>query len=132
MSNKVQNISEAEFNAISKEYSQNDDVFYVCLDAAQINTLQDYFREMGKAFLFPRPAKSFAVFDDWMRDLDWIKQEEIVLVITNASQLLSRSGEGAGAVINDFETLILPFWEGDVGKYIVGGASKKFNVYLLS
>ena len=66
------------------------------------------------------------------RDLSWLNKEQIIIIIKNFSQFLQRDALSRKAIIEDFNELILPWWESEVIDCVAGGKTKKMFIYLIN
>ena len=129
--NKVSHISRRELATIRASINPID-VYLVELDGKQINNWKDYISLLETGFKFPTSCiDSIDRYLDWIRDLSWISQKEILLVINNFEYFIVDDEDLRTQIIFDFYDLILPFWEEGVKKFVVGGKPRKFNVYLV-
>ena len=102
------------------------------LDGKGIKKKEDFLRAIEKAFYFPTECKNnFDIFMDWIRDLWWISENSINLVIHHQRYFLSEDLALKKDLMKYFEEDILPFWEHDVLNCIVDGECKNFMVYLV-
>ncbi|MDR0299022.1 MAG: hypothetical protein LBI13_02915, partial [Streptococcaceae bacterium] len=54
-----------------------------------------------------------------------------VLIIRNYKDFLKQDPKKKEIVIDEFKNNILPFWEEEVTRTVVGGKAKPFNVYIV-
>ena len=87
---------------------------------------------MAEAFAFPNklPEMKRGWYNDYINDLMWIEQKEIVLIINNYDLMLVDNLKLKNDIMADFEEIILPWWEEEVVGHMVGGMPRKFLVYL--
>lgn len=110
---------------------EKESSFVAVIDGSMIQKLSDYLKTISEIFKFPFPAKSLDGYNDWMRDLEWLNKEEYILVIKNYGDFLNKDLPSKKIVLDGLAAVILPWWQGDVEKYIVGGKKKPFSVYLV-
>ena len=134
MNNKIIYVTKNEAKLIKAKALQNSEVYFVEIDGAEIKTEEDYVRTMADAFAFPSdlPRMILGWYDDYIADLMWIEQNEIVLLINNYDLMLVNNPKIKSDIIEDFEESILPWWEKDVVGHMVGGVPRRFSVYLES
>lgn len=132
MNNKIVYVTRNEAKLIKADAVQNSEIYFVEIDGAGIKTEEDYVRTMADAFAFPSvlPKMILGWYDDYITDLMWIEQNEIVLLINNYDLMLVNNPKIKNDIIKDFEESILPWWEKDVVGHMVGGVPRKFSVYL--
>lgn len=149
MKNEIVNVTKEEAEVIKKNAIQDKDTYFAEIDGSSIKTAADYAQAMAEAFAFPlikteadyvqaiedafslrRPEAILGWYIDDMTTLIWIEQSDIILIMHNYEQMLADNIELKERIISDFEEIILPWWEGEVVGCMVGGAPKKFLVYL--
>ncbi|QQR98013.1 MAG: barstar family protein [Sphingobacteriales bacterium] len=83
-------------------FIQQQDVFIAFLDGNENKTLQQFYQNIASALQFPSYfTKNLDSFDEIMNDLSWIEPENIILIIANASQLLSEEDEEIKPIVVD-------------------------------
>lgn len=150
MKNEIIHVTKEEAEVIKKNAIQHKDTYFAEIDGSSIKTVADYAQAMAEAFAFPgintetsyvqaieaaygsprRPESILGWYIDDMTTLIWIEQSDIILIMHNYEQMLADNIELKERIISDFEEIILPWWEGEVVGCMVGGAPKKFLVYL--
>lgn len=129
MANKVYYLSKDEYNKI---IFQEDERVFV-LDGSEIQTSEDMWKRMAELFMFPElPEKwqaDYYSYYDFMTDLNWIKEDKIVLVIDSFSMFFKTDETSRKDEVDILENEILPFWEQEVERVVVGGKKREFNVY---
>lgn len=131
MKNTIMLMSEKDFELIEKQIRKNENIFYAEIDGKEICNLSEYFACVSISFRFPHPAHIWAVYDDWMTDLTWIDKECIVFAIHYYGEFMKDDISNKREIVEDFEELIFPWWEGEVMQHMVGAKPKRFIVYLL-
>ena len=81
MKNEVKYISMQEVPQLKNKYQQDQDIFMVEINGSQCSKLADYLKIMTASFDFPIEAKSMDGYNDWMRDLTWIEEKKIVVIM---------------------------------------------------
>lgn len=132
MNNKLVYVTKDEAEQIKNHALNNEDVFFAEIEGAKIRTEADYVQEMSNAFTFPHelPAMKIGWYNDYISDLMWIEQKDIVLLIHNYDLMLCDEQKLKKNILDDFEEIILPWWEGEVVGHMVGGMPRGFMVYL--
>ena len=111
---------------------KKDGDYFVKLDGKNIKNKKSYLKAMQKAFLLPKDSiDSVDAYLDWMTDLSWIMEKNIVLIILNYSRFLENDLEEKRLVISDFQNYILPFWQEKVKCVMVNGKPRSFQIYLV-
>lgn len=132
MNNKLVYITKDEAERIKNHALNNEDVFFAEIEGGKIRTEADYVQEMSNAFAFPHelPVMKIGWYNDYISDLMWIEQKDIVLLIHNYDLMLCDEQKLKKNILDDFEEIILPWWEGEVVGHMVGGMPRGFMVYL--
>lgn len=132
MNNKIVYITKNEAEQIKEDALHNGSVFFAEVEGSKIRTEADYVQEMSNVFAFPHelPAMKIGWYNDYISDLMWIKQNDIVLLIHDYDLMLCDEQKLKKNILNDFEEIILPWWEGEVVGHMVGGKPRGFLVYL--
>lgn len=131
MNNKIYYVSQNEIKGIQEHFQKNTSYYVAVMDGSSINTLNDYLDTMNRLFKFPVPSDGVDGYLDWIRDLSWLNKDGYVLIIKNYNQFLCNDIELRKSIIQDFEEIILPFWQEDVEKVVVEGKAKPFIVYFV-
>ena len=107
-------------------------VLLVELDGMKIQSWIDYILEVQNKLKFPSSClDSIDRYLDWIRDLEWLEQKEVVIIIKHFSEFCKNSPSTKSEIILDFEEIILPYWDGEVKNVVVEGESKSFLIYLV-
>ena len=106
------------------------EMIIISVDGMKVNTKDTFFEQLEKSLLFPGKCEGmYARFEDWMTDLSWIPQEKGICIYINAyDDFLKRDSENKVIIEEIFKENILPFWDGDVLKYVKGGKTRRFFV----
>ena len=132
MNNKIVYIAKEKAEEIAKCSLYDEDIFIAEIEGANIKTEADYVQAMSDAFSFPHelPARKLGWYNDYICDLMWIEQKHIVLIIHEFDLMLSDEPKLKKIILDDFEEIILPWWDGEVVGHMVGGTPRDFFVYL--
>lgn len=132
MNNKIVYVTKDEAQLIKADAVQNREIYFAEIDGAEIKVEKDYVRAMAEAFAFSHklPEMKLGWYNDYITDLMWIEQKEIVLIINNYDLMLVDNLKLKNDIMADFEEIILPWWEEEVVGHMVGGVPRKFLVYL--
>lgn len=68
---------------------------------------------------------------DCLTDLSWIKAEEYTFILENYDSFLKGDLSSKDLFLEILKEDILPWWEFDVEKHVVGGKVKSFQVYIV-
>lgn len=132
MKNKIVCVTRNEANLIKENVQQNKDIFFAEISGSKITTEEEYVYEMSHIFAFPQqlPKMSLGWYKDYICDLMWIKQKDIVMLIRDYDMMLADNQNMKENIIADFDEIILPWWEGEVVGHMVGGKPRGFMIYL--
>lgn len=132
MNNKIVYVTKEEAKEIKNHLLCNEDIFIAEIEGTKIRTEADYVQAMFSAFAFPNelPAMKLGWYNDYICDLMWIRQKNIVLIIHEYDSMLNDDIKLKRTILDDFEEIILPWWESEVIGHMVGGISRGFIVYL--
>lgn len=109
-----------------------DNIYLVELDGKAIQSWKSYIIDIQNKFQLPTSClDSIDRYLDWMRDLQWINEEEIVLIINNYNYFLRNDSKLKEELILDFEEELLPYWEKEVKNEVIDGVPRPFKVYLV-
>ena len=131
MKNKVYYVSQKEMGNIREALKKDDALYIADIDGSTIQNLQDYLDRVNELFKFPMPSRSLDGYLDWIRDLDWLMKGGYVLIINNFNKFLNNDLQIKNRIVDDFEKVVLPWWQEEVEKCVVEGKTKPFNVYLV-
>ncbi|MDR0298967.1 MAG: barstar family protein [Streptococcaceae bacterium] len=129
MKNKIRKINRKKLEKIKNKISSDD--LFLELDGNDLQTIDDYLDFMGTKLNFPVKGKSIDGYLDWMTDLQWLKKKRYILVIENFNQFLLRDPAKKKIIMDTFEEVVLPWWEKDIKKHMVGGKPQPFNLYIV-
>lgn len=133
MKNRISYISKKEAAALKESISGDDDIFFVEADGAEIQSEEDYVREMEIRLRVPYGLPPKLVLDWYVDDITrctWIKENKIVVLIHHFDSMLVNDPKIKQRILDDFNEIILPWWEGEIVGHLVGGEPKAFLVYL--
>ncbi len=134
MKNGIEIITKEDYEKM-KILNSCEDTFYVTIDGERIQSWEDYWNTVSKEFRFPELPKLWKPdnhsYYDFMTDLEWIEKDKFVLEINNYEQFLRNDDALKTQIINNFRNYLLPFWEEEVERTVVGGKRKSFIVYLV-
>ncbi|MCL2013116.1 MAG: hypothetical protein FWG75_10070 [Cystobacterineae bacterium] len=129
MENRLLYVSAEEMEALKPVLQADPSLFLAEIDGNMATHLSAYLSWASKRFGFPRPASKIDAYNDWMRDLSWLEKEGYALIIYNYKNFLQQEWAHKKAIMEEFVETILPWWQGEIEKFCVGGKAKPFNVY---
>ena len=100
------------------------------INGNQCYKLADYLKIMSDSFDFPIEAKSMDGYNDWMRDLSWIEEKKIVIIISNYTDFLKDDPSSKENIPYNFEHTIFSWWDGGYVGCVVGGDELKKGIIL--
>ena len=104
----------------------------IIIDGKGIKSEDEFIDFMETELCFPRSCDGIVVrYLDCMRDLSWLNFDSYEIYIVNQNDFLKLNIEDRENILNDFNNIILPYWEHDVLYQCVGGECKDFKVYLV-
>lgn len=133
--NALYRMTTEEFEKRKILYRFND-VKYVVMDGKGIETYEQYFDELWKAFGFSKLPKDwkkdYYSEDDFMTEMDELPEDKYVFIIKNYNDFLSNNSKVKKRIENHYENYLLPFWDEEVERVVVEGKRKDFDIYLVS
>lgn len=118
---------------IIQEMGMKPSIYLVEIDGANIQSWRDFISEIEEKMKFPTTCiDSIDRYLDWIRDLSWLNSDGYVLIIYNYSQFLLNDLRIKELIMDSFKDTVLPWWQGEVEKFVVDGKAKPFNVYLVN
>lgn len=107
----------------------------IVFDGNKCATLKEYFNSISEQLSFPTKQNNWDSYLDWMRDLSWIEENDITVLIINFQFFLSDENDRESVIetwMSDFSEVIFPFWRTDA-KSVFNNESfiKTIHVYLV-
>ena len=125
MKNRIHNITKLEMQD-RLPFSGFVAIFY----GKQIQKKEELFHFLKKIVGLP-DANNWSSITDWLTDLSWIKAEEYSFIFENYDSFLKDDLSSKDLFLEILEEDVLPWWESDVEKHVVGGKVKSFQVYIV-
>ncbi|WP_250228384.1 barstar family protein [Anaeropeptidivorans aminofermentans] len=130
--NKIFHINQAEIVKIVQEIKKKPLTYLVEINGVDVQSWNDYILKIEEKMKFPTTCiDSIDRYLDWIRDLSWLDSDGYTLIIYSYSQFLSKDARIKAIVMDSLKETVLPFWQEEVERCVVGGKSKPFNVYLV-
>lgn len=133
--NTLYKMTKEEFEKKKILYKFND-VKYIVMDGAGIETYEQYFDKLWEIFGFSEIPdgwkKDFHTEDDFMTEMDELPSEKYVFVIKNYDKFLPNNNYEKNEIEDYYKNYLLPFWDEEVERVVVEGKRKDFNIYLVS
>ena len=104
--------------------------FVAIFDGKQIQNKEELLSFLEKTVGLP-DANNWSSITDWLTDLSWIKAEEYSFIFENYDSFLKDDLFSKDLFLEILEEDVLPWWESDVEKHVVGGKVKSFQVYIV-
>ena len=134
MKNRIVYVNEQEADAVKAEALQKENVFFAELDGRSIQTEADYVREMELVMNCPYEKSDMYLklgwYHDWICELLWLGEKDVVLLLRGYDFMLRNNEKTKKRIVEDFEEITLPWWEGEVIGHMVGGKPRSFMGYL--
>lgn len=139
MRNKIITITQEEARTLI-EKCKDKNIFTAELFGDKICELEDFFRDVSKAFKFPDLFNKYRNMDaylDWIRDLSWLTYNEnyegFALFIFDYEIFMRNNYRRKEQIIREFAETVLPYWEEDVIRCTDNGQGtpRPFNLYLI-
>ena len=84
----------------------------IIIDGEKMLTKLDFLKFIYDKLDFPEKRyMNWDAYLDWMRDLSWIDEKEINIVVMNYKSLFKDDFVYHLYFVPDFENIIFPFWE---------------------
>lgn len=130
MQNKIHYLTAEEYDKITFDESTR----VVVLDGSELQTWDAYAKNISEKFKFPYSEYELNYYGyvDWMTDLSWISENKYVVVIKHFSDFMKNDLNEKEDILCSFSDEILPFWEEEVERVVVGGKKTQFNVYCVN
>lgn len=129
--NNITKIDRKQLNIVLNTLDRN--TYLVTLDGEKISSTKDLFDEISKQFNFEYEDVSWGynwyAFDDLMTDLNWIDNDQIVMIISSYDLFMRDDINEKNRFLNYMSNSIIPFWENQAEENIVQGQRKSFTVY---
>ena len=123
--NKIHYILKQEIDEI---LSSED--FVILLDGKKIRNKNELFRFLKETIDLP-DSDNWSSIIDWLTDLSWLKADKYAFVFDNYNSFLVDDLVSKELFLEILKEEVLPWWENDAKKYVVGGVSKSFQVYII-
>ena len=133
--NKLYRMTNEEFEREKILYRYSD-VKYIVMDGKGIDTYEQYFDKIWELFDFGEIPdgwkKDYHTEYDFMTDDDFLPSRKYAFVIKNYDEFMKNNKWEKANLEDTYENYLLPFWDGEVERIVVGGKRKDFNIYLVS
>jgi hypothetical protein len=132
MKNQIYRIKGGELQEAIERLASKGNIWIASIDGKTVASWEDYAIAVADTMRFPTVCyKSIDAYLDWIRDLDWLKADGYVLVITNSGDFLKNDRRLKITILGAFLTTVLPWWESEVEHCVVEGKVKPFNLVLV-
>lgn len=133
--NTLYKMTKEEFEKKKILYKFND-VKYIVMDGAGIETYEQYFDKLWEVFGFSEIPegwkKDYHTEYDFMTDDDFLPFEKYTFVIKNYDEFMKNNNWEKENLEGTYKNYLLPFWDEEVERVVVEGKRKDFNIYLVS
>ena len=118
--------------AFDRLYRNASKELEVTVDAAKISNYKDYIKIIQIELDFPYDCEgNIDRYLDWIRDLGWLPFENYVFNIINSKDLERRNAPLLKEIVEDFDEIIIPFWDHEAVDCIPDGERKDICLNLL-
>ncbi len=84
--NEIKSINSKNLDLLKSKLLRDNKVLVVELAGDKIQSWVDYVSEVQSKFSFPTPCTdSVDRYLEWIRDLEWLEQEKVVMIINHFS-----------------------------------------------
>lgn len=122
--NKLYKMTKEEFEQ-KKILYQFDDVKYIVMDGAGIETYEQHFDKLWEVFSFGK------IPEDWEKDYhteyDFLPEEKYTVIIKNYDKFMNNNKWEKENLEDTYENYLLPFWDEEVERIVKEGKRKDFR-----
>ena len=104
--------------------------FVILFDGKKIRNKNELFSFLEETMGLP-DSDNWSSLIDWLTDLSWLKADKYAFVFDNYNSFLEDDLVSKELFLEILKEDVLPWWENDAKKYVVGGVSKSFQVYII-
>ena len=127
-SNSVRDVNMNKIREFKNNINIDSNTFVVIINGEKAPDNNSFIAEAYDKLFFPNPQyANWDAYNDWMRDLSWIDEKHIVIIVSSWNKFLKNGGKEE--FICDLDEDILPYWEEELSLYGYDTLSKKLEVY---
>ncbi|WP_223299856.1 barstar family protein [Streptococcus sp. oral taxon 431] len=104
--------------------------FVILFDGKKIRNKNELFSFLEETMDLP-DSDNWSSLIDWLTDLSWLKADKYAFVFDNYNSFLADDFVSKELFLEILKEDVLPWWENDAKKYVVGGVAKSFQVYII-
>ena len=104
--------------------------FVILFDGKKIRNKNELFSFLEETMDLP-DSDNWSSLIDWLTDLSWLKADKYAFVFDNYNSFLADDFVSKELFLEILKEDVLPWWENDAKKYVVGGVTKSFQVYII-
>lgn len=104
--------------------------FVILFDGKKIRNKNELFSFLEETMDLP-DSDNWSSLIDWLTDLSWLKADKYAFVFDNYNSFLADDFASKELFLEILKEDVLPWWENDAKKYVVGGVVKSFQVYII-
>ena len=104
--------------------------FVILFDGKKIRNKNELFSFLEETMGLP-DSDNWSSLIDWLADLSWLKADKYAFVFDNYNSFLADDLVSKELFLEILKEDVLPWWENDAKKYVVGGVAKSFQVYII-
>lgn len=105
---------------------------YVEIDFDIIHSKEELLQVIEEQFSLPYTHNNWDTVEDWLTDLSWIEENSICVSLLNFYSFCKREKELGEIFSSMLQEGVLPFWEEEAPRVIVGGKVREFEIYVIN
>lgn len=129
--NNIQNVSKNQMEDILKFLKNNKSTFIAEIKGKEIQTQKALSIAINKVFGYYIPFNDINGWINWIRNIDWLKKDNYVLIIYNYEDFMSKDLEIKKTIKKHFECITIPWWNAGLEDYEEHKEYKAFNIYIV-
>lgn len=130
--NEIKSIDSKDLGLVKSELARDNNVLVVEIDGDEMKDWIDYISVIQSKFKFPTSCTdSVDRYLDWIRDLTWLEQEKYIIIINHFSKFFEGNPSMKEDIMQDFDEIILPYWQDEVIEMDSGNKPRSFIVYTI-
>ena len=100
--------------------------FVILFDGKKIRNKNELFSFLEETMDLP-DSDNWSSLIDWLTDLSWLKADKYAFVFDNYNSFLADDLVSKELFLEILKEEVLPWWENDARKYVVGGVAKIYQ-----
>ena len=124
--NEIKFLSE---NGLDIKLKSITDTYVILFDGAKILNRSQLYEALRNEFQLP-DTNNWDAISDWLTDLPWVEERKICFVIRSFTDFLKDDLVSKKIFLDILLSEVLPWWQEDIKKHMIGGEIKSFDVFL--